>query len=403
MGKTITTHNGSAAHREHNIRNPKATGKMEHINKELEGQNDILYDEPPREAYRRLFGAAQAAYNQKMREQGRPGRQIQSYYGHVEKDAKKHPVYEMIVQIGDRDDTGIDAPVERECLKEFYAGWKERNPHLECIGAYIHADEDDGTLHMHVDYIPVATGYKKGMEVQNGLVKALEQQGFVKQGQKTAQILWEARENAVLEAICNSHGIEVVHPEGEKRQHLDTQTYKAEQKLSELEERVWMSEEKVAVNQELAIVYEQQADEQQEKLLEATEQVEAIKKELVDLRSEKDALRGDLELLRGEKAEMERELPALKVQISAAKSELELVKEATKEKKDEGFRQFGGNELELRLEKARRDREMQSKLRSYEKLIAQLQEFFDRNPDVAARFQQERATETQRKPKDRDR
>ena len=218
MGKTISTHNGSSAHRDHNIRNPKATDKQEHISKELKDRNEILYDEKPKDAYERIFGEALRKYNAK---QTRPEREIRDYYYHVCKDAKKHPVYEMIVQIGDRNDTGIDAPLERECLKEFYEGWKERNPHLICIGAYIHADEKDGSLHMHIDYIPVATGFKRGLEVQNGLVKALEQQGFKmdKEHPRTAQIQWEARENAVQEAICISHGIEVIHPERDKKKH----------------------------------------------------------------------------------------------------------------------------------------------------------------------------------------
>ena len=50
-------------------------------------------------------------------------------------------------------------------LRAFYDGWKERNPRLELIGAYYHADED-GVPHVHIDYIPVATGYVNGMSTQ---------------------------------------------------------------------------------------------------------------------------------------------------------------------------------------------------------------------------------------------
>lgn len=228
MAKTISTHNGSAAHRAHNIRSPWATDKQEHIDPALSHNNEILHDEVPREAYQRIFGKALETYNAK---QSRPERQIRDYFSHIEKDARKHSVYEMIVQIGDRNDTGIDAPEERECLLEFYEGWKERNPNLECIGAYLHADESEGTLHMHIDYVPVATGYKNGMEIQSSLSKALAQQGFQKEGKLTGQIKWEARENAALEAICNRHGIEIIHPMIEKRKHLDTQTYKAQKEL----------------------------------------------------------------------------------------------------------------------------------------------------------------------------
>lgn len=264
MAKTISTHNGSAAHRAHNIRAPWATDNQEHIDKSLRDKNEILHDEKPREAYQRIFGAALEAYNAK---QTRPERMIQDYYAHIEKDAKKHPVYEMIAQIGNRQDTGIDAPVERECLKEFYLGWKERNPNLECIGAYIHADETDGTLHMHIDYVPVATGYKRGMEVQSGLVKALEQQGFTKHGKDTAQIQWEARENAVLEQICNAHGIEIIHPQrtGEKLEHLDTQAYKLQQEcLTLIETKDGLEDQVNELHQDITEARESLAETQQQ-------------------------------------------------------------------------------------------------------------------------------------------
>lgn len=228
MKKTISTHNGSQANREHNIRNPRATDKQEHIDKSLKSKNEILHDEKPREAYKRIFGKALDEYNAK---QERADRKIKSYYNHVEKDVKRNTVYEMIVQIGNRENTGIDAPIERECLLEFYNSWEERNPNLECIGAYLHADENEGTLHMHIDYVPVAHGYTRGLKVQNGLVKAFGEQGFFKQGKETAQIQWEARENSILKQIALEHGIEVAEPTKEKRQHLDTQAYKLKAEL----------------------------------------------------------------------------------------------------------------------------------------------------------------------------
>jgi hypothetical protein len=200
MGKTITTHNGSVANRAHNIRNPKVTNKQGHIDKSLVAGNEILIDEPPREAYQRIFGQALAEYNAK---QDRPERRIRDYYNHIEADQKKHTVYEMIIQVGDKNDTGINAPKERRIIKEFVAGWPKRNPNLVLIGAYIHADEHDGTLHAHLDYIPMAHGYKNGLSVQNGLVRALGEQGIetVKQSKETAQIRWERAENETLEAI----------------------------------------------------------------------------------------------------------------------------------------------------------------------------------------------------------
>ena len=306
MAKTISTHNGSAAHRAHNIRAPWATDNQEHIDKSLRDKNEILHDEKPREAYQRIFGAALEAYNAK---QTRPERMIQDYYSHVEQDAKKHPVYEMIAQIGNRQDTGIDAPVERECLKEFYLGWKERNPNLECIGAYIHADETDGTLHMHIDYVPVATGYKRGMEVQSGLVKALEQQGFTKHGKDTAQIQWEARENAALEKICNAHGIEIIHPQrtGEKLEHLDTQAFKLQQECH--------------VFLETRDSLEDQVNELHQDITEARESFAETQQQITRLEADKTALEGKVSRLNDLHEEAQAELAATEAAIKEKRVE----------------------------------------------------------------------------------
>lgn len=245
MGKTISTHNGSQAHRAHNIRDPKATGKQEHINPALSGNNETIVDISPQEAYTALFGGALEEYN--LKQSKRPERQISDYLGHIRKDKKKHAVYEMIIQVGDRNDTGInpeETQTERRILKEFIAGWPERNQCLALIGAYIHADETDGTLHAHLDYIPVASGYKNGMRLQNGLVRALGAQGFEMKrvNGETAQIRWEKRENGVLEQICNKYGIEVEHPR-EGRKHEHTSTYKLgkaeeERKLTQLKTEI---------------------------------------------------------------------------------------------------------------------------------------------------------------------
>ncbi len=226
MGYTIATHNGSAVARDHNIRNEKVVSKESHINPD--GIHETWIDEKPRQAYERLFGKAVEDYNNK---QTRTDRKITSYYNDICKDAKKHPVYEMIVSIGNRDNA-IDEQTGKQILREFVDSWGDRNPNLELIGAYYHADEE-GVPHVHCDYVPVAHRYTRGMETQTGLVKALGEMGFQKQGKATAQILWEHRENDTLETLCKAHDLIVDHPAGEKRAHMHTETYKARQTLQE--------------------------------------------------------------------------------------------------------------------------------------------------------------------------
>lgn len=223
MRVTISTHNGSSVARQHNIRNRNVTSKESHI--DISGKYEIWYDESPRAAYERIFGQAVERYNE---QQQRSDRRIKSYYNDVCNDAKKHPVYEMIIGI-----YGSDDPVTcKYIMREFVNGWQERNPNLELIGAYYHADEQ-GEPHVHIDYIPVAHGYKRGPVIQTGLVKALGEQGFVKHGKATAQIRWEARENAHLDRLCRDRGIDVHHPVIKAHKHLDTQSYKAAAELNQ--------------------------------------------------------------------------------------------------------------------------------------------------------------------------
>lgn len=237
MAKTISTHNGSVANREHNIRAEYVARKEPHIDLSLSKYNEIILDIKPQDAYENIFGSAVAEYNEKQKTKGHSERCINNYYQKIKKDKKKHPVYEMIVQIGDRTDTGINAPAEKECIKEFIDDWKQRNPNLELIGAYIHTDETQGTLHAHLDYIPVAYNCNRGLTTQNALVKALEQQGFVGSSAKeTAQIAWQRRENATLEQICIAHGIEIKHP-NESKKHLPTEEYKLQQISNELKQK----------------------------------------------------------------------------------------------------------------------------------------------------------------------
>ena len=225
MPKTISFHNGSEWSRGHNVRDKRFVKEQYHIDKSLSENNIILFDEVVRKAYDRIFGEAVAEYNSKQK---RSDRRIENYYNKIKQDKKKHTVYECIVQIGDKDDTGNNAPLEKEALKRFAENWEQRNPNLKLIGAYIHGDEPDGTVHMHIDYIPIAE-CTRGMKLQNSLDRALEQQGFKTENiHKTAQIAWQDRERKALIEICNELGIDVHQsPQGitKGREHLSKAEY----------------------------------------------------------------------------------------------------------------------------------------------------------------------------------
>lgn len=245
MSKTISFHNGSAWSRGHNIRDDRYTNKQEHIDSTLTKNNVVLCDVPVRQAYEEIFGQAVEDYNAKQK---RSDRKIDCYYDKIKADKRKHPVYECIVQIGDRSDTGNSAELEKQVLIKFAEEWDKRNPNLRLIGAYIHCDEPNGTIHMHCDYIPVAR-CSKGMKVQNSLVKALEQQGFKFENvHQTAQIAWQERERAALTSLCCELGIDAKHNQGisEDRKHLSKSEYiKAkQQQQAQIEEELQPLREK---------------------------------------------------------------------------------------------------------------------------------------------------------------
>lgn len=226
---TDSVHNGSEVARQHNLRNPRVVLKEEHIR--AEGYHKTWLDEDPKLAYKRLFGEALEKYNKKQK---RKDKKIMDYYKKIQNDKKKHPVYEVIVGI-----YGSNKPRSEieKILKEFTDNWSERNPHLELIGAYLH-DDEDGEMHVHLDYIPWADGYTRGPEKQSALVEAFKQQGIVGTSNSlTAQILWEDKERKFLDELCLEHDIKIVHPivEGKekKRKHQEKEEYIHNQKIKE--------------------------------------------------------------------------------------------------------------------------------------------------------------------------
>lgn len=54
-----------------------------------------------------------------------------------------------------------------EVLDKYANTFQERNPNLYVFNCVLHLDE--ATPHLHIDYIPVAHGYKKGLQTRNSL------------------------------------------------------------------------------------------------------------------------------------------------------------------------------------------------------------------------------------------
>lgn len=274
---TIATHNRPKLSVKHNLRDPAVVSKEPHI--DPKGLHETWLHKPIREAYEEIFGEALRVYNTK---QQRADRQIKDYYAQIRKSDQQHPAYEMIIGVYG-DETHSDSE-KKEIMRQFVDEWHERNPNLRLIGAYYHADEQ-GEPHVHIDYIPVATGYKKGLETRNGMRRALEQQGFTKKGRETAQIAWERSENEALETLCKARGISVEHPQqGKGREHLSTADYVKEKAADDIKEL--LPAKKQVIGSRLTV-----SAEDYEKASELSRSVYTMKQQVKRLEAEVEALK----------------------------------------------------------------------------------------------------------------
>lgn len=227
----------------HNRREYDKYGKPmpSHVDTSKSSENITLVDKDIKEAYREIFGAALDKYNAKQR---RSDRKIASYYDHISKSKNGEKLfYEDVVQWGSKEDFTSQEMREKakEALVQYVEGFEARNPCLRLIGAYIHMDE--ASPHLHLDYIPVATGYSRGLEKRNSLDKAMKQMGFQPEQESrknNATKLWKERERAVFGDICAAHGLEVEEERTSDRKNLTVDEYKAvkDQMIGDIEQEV---------------------------------------------------------------------------------------------------------------------------------------------------------------------
>ena len=144
-----------------------------HIDQEKSSNNIYLVKENIEDLYEKEFGEALEKYNNKQK---RNDRKIENYYDHISDSKKTATQQEMIFQIGTFEDfeNGFDRAIAVEILEKYFYDFKERNPQLKVFNAVIHNDE--ATPHLHVNFVPVAKDYKRGLEKQVAFDRAILQQ-----------------------------------------------------------------------------------------------------------------------------------------------------------------------------------------------------------------------------------
>lgn len=238
---------------------PKGKGHLTHNNRDFISKNVVpertswnrfYMQESLEQAYEKCFGQALMDYNAAQK---RKDRRKENYLKEIENSGNKEKTfYENIVQIGKKEDTPVvdadgnlteEAKVAIEILEQYAKTFQERNPNLYLFNCVMHLDE--ATPHLHIDYIPVAHGYKTGMETRNSLTKALQQMGFAKAVSKKENetVAWQQRERSYLSDLCREKGIDI-EVLGIQRDNLSLPEYKAAmQKVEKLEHQAVKIEE----------------------------------------------------------------------------------------------------------------------------------------------------------------
>ncbi|MGR5864900.1 plasmid recombination protein [Bacillus cereus] len=230
------------------VMNEKEKERNSHINQSRSHENKYLVQKDIKELYQEEFGEVLEQYNAKQK---RNDRKIDDYYKHIQSSKKTSLQQEMIVQVGDMKDFNYRADYEKanEILLEWFKDFEKRNPNLKVYNAVIHNDE--ASPHMHLNFVPVASGYKRGLEKQVSFDRAITQQDATLDKTRPFDD-WREKEVRSLEKILQEHGIE--------RKLVGTNEYKDVNEYKEkkdLEREIqWLEKEMAKKKDELVKVSE---------------------------------------------------------------------------------------------------------------------------------------------------
>ena len=194
------------------------------------------------------------------------------------------------------------AELTTKALTEFVQSFQKRNPQLRVFNAVIHLDEE--TPHVHLDFIPFATGQKRGLSTRNTLTGALEQQGYKGEGKlNTCSKLWIDSEKQALADIMGSYGIEWQQLDTHE-QHLDVLDYKKKMRTREvavLENKVQTTNSIIERRQQVLNSADEVIDRLDREYAEKTDMVEqldnTIAEKTAELRAVEEKLTADQQMI----------------------------------------------------------------------------------------------------------
>lgn len=272
----------------------KGRGDLRHNNREFrpknadpsrKDKNITLVHEDLQKVYHELFDESVIKYNESQK---RNDRKIKNYFDKIYRSKKEKPFYEFIIQVGNQN----DQPSETKCkaiLKEFNDMLIKDYPSLRVFNSVIHMDES--TPHLHIDFVPVGDGYKKGMEKRASFKRVLKNLGLSDFREFQNALFFK------LEQISKQHNIERVSDVAIGAKHIPIQQYReiqrlAEQKINDID-GMSVPRSSIKIYQKINAVPQ--------------EMYEEIVKDNAYRKAQNEALTGENEILRGQLSNLKTE------------------------------------------------------------------------------------------------
>ena len=335
--------------------------------------NITIIKEDIQDAYHRLFDESVNNYNENQK---RNDRKIKNYFDKIYRSKKEKPFYEFIVQVGNQ----TDQPDQKKCveiLEDFHKMMQKDYPNMAIFNSVIHVDES--TPHLHLDFIPIGEGYKKGLEKRVSMQKALQNLGFSNYADFRNELMQK------FEIIAKNHVIERKRDVSVGERHLTIQDYRAlnrmaEKKIEDLDKtRVPRSSSRVL--KKLNVV--------------PVEMYEEVSRDNMYRKAQNKALTSENEALRGQisKLKTKNNIDIYEATIENQKEQIERLEVVLKEKKEERSQYYNKwwetdktvrkLEEELKLEK-QSNKQLKELIKSNEKSVSEAKKTQDENKKLKA-------------------
>lgn len=355
------------------IRHNNRLFKPSNVDHSRTPDNITLIKENLQDAYHRLFDESVIKYNENQK---RNDRKIKNYFDKIYRSKKEKTFYEFIVQVGNQN----DQPDQKKCeavLEDFHKMMQKDYPNMAIFNSVIHVDES--TPHLHLDFIPIGEGYKKGLEKRVSMQKALQNLGFSNYADFRNELMQK------FEEIAKKHEIERKRDVSIGERHLTIQDYRALQRLAEQKiedlDKTRVSRSSSRVLEKLKLVPVAMFDDIARDNTYRKTQNEALS-------SENDALRSQISKLK-----TKNNIDIYEATIENQKEQIERLEVVLKEKKEERSKYYNKwwetdetarkLEEELKLEK-QSNKQLKELIQNNEKSVSEAKKTQDENKKLKA-------------------